>query len=723
MAASSPGVTIVHAIPGRLRLRIPALHRQPALADRIIAAGMAHPGVHRVRVNLTCASVVVECDPSTVSDLTRNGLFQRWLTSPSSNVVRSATSHIGTRETARRLVPLGLAIAGTALSFVGGGLARVLAFAATAVGALPIVRRAVASLLRKRQLGVDHLDTAAVGIMLALGDVRGAALVSALVALGEEIRERTASRSRLAALDLHEALGRFAWLARGTERIRTAVDQLQVDDVVVVYPGDLIPVDGVVVDGESAVDQKVLTGESKVIAKAANDRVFAGTVVLDGKLAVRAEAVGRATRAGWIVQALEQAPAHDTRAMQYANRFADRLVGPTFVIAGLVAAATGSLARAAAVLIVDFATGIRVSAPTTVLATLTRAAREGILIKGGRALEKLAAADAIVFDKTGTLTCGDPAVHAVVSLDTRIPLETVLGLAAAADMRLGHPVARVVVQYAQQLQVPIPRRERLQYASGLGVQARVQGRSVRVGSARFMEAAGLLVSGAGIHAPRADAQGLSCVYVAIDETLAGALYYHDPPRAESAAVLEWLRAHGVKKILMVSGDEPSAANAIARQLGIGLVHAAALPEVKAAIVRELQQQGHVVAVVGDGLNDSAAFALADVSVSMPHGAEIARETADVVLMEPNLWKLANAITLARQCAGLIRQNLLIVAVPNATALTLASVGGLGPLGATLLNNGSTVFAALNSLRPLTVDGASNGRANGRMHTFPRYSVP
>jgi P-type Cu2+ transporter len=696
-----PTIEIVHRIPGRIRFRVPALRSHPELAERLLAAGMAHPGVRSVRVNLACASVVVEGDTTAGSERDSLGLIHTWLATPSER----RRSDPSPASPIRRLVPLGLALASVALTFLGGWW-QALAVALSVAGALPIGRRALTSLVAQRRLTVDQLDSAAIGLLVALGDVRGAALISGLVALGEEIRERTGRRSQRAALDLQAALGRSAWLVRGQTKIQVGVDQLRVHDTVVVYPGDLVPVDGLVVDGSATVDQKLLTGEAMPILKAKGDRVFAGTDVADGRIYVRAEAVGKTTRAGWIVKVLEEAPVLDSRAVSYANRFADRLVAPTFALAGLSLALTGNFARAAAILIVDFATGIRVSAPTTIMATLGRAARDGILIKGGRAVEQLATADAIVFDKTGTLTHGEPDVTDVVSLNPEFTPDDVLALAASAEQRLRHPTARAVVRHARHRHLAIPRRQEFQYTTGLGVLARIKGRSVRVGSARFLAAAGFPVDRLDGVATRLSSTGASLVYVAVDDTLAGLLAYRDPLRAEASAVIERLRALGVREILIVTGDEIATAQMVAGALGVRRVHASALPDEKAEIVRELQRQGHTVAVVGDGINDSPALSLADVSVSLPHGADVARETADVVLMEPDLWGLVHAIQMAREGIGLIRQNLVIIGVPNAAAMALATAGRLSPVGATLLNNGSTIVAAVNSLRPLM---STNGR--------------
>jgi Cu2+-exporting ATPase len=312
-----------------------------------------------------------------------------------------------------------------------------------------------------------------------------------------------------------------------------------------------------------------------------------------------------------------------------------------------------------------------------------------------------------------------------VSLDEAYEPDEVLSLAAAAELRLRHPSARALVRHAKKCRVSVPSREDSQYTTGQGVLAQVQGHTVRVGSRRFLEGASISVERATFHAARLAEGGNSYVYVAIDDELAGLIAYYDPPRPQASRLIDWLKGNGVTEILMVTGDEAAAAEPVARALGITRVHAATMPDEKAVIVASLQAEGHVVAVIGDGINDSPALALADVSISLRSGADVAKETADVVLMRPKqLMSLAHAIQLSRECMGLIRQNLALVAGPNATALALATGGVLSPVAATLVNNGSTILAGVNSLRPLRgARRAKKSRVNGVEKNPPPAAPP
>lgn len=395
---------------------------------------------------------------------------------------------------------------------------------------------------------------------------------------------------------------------------------------------------------------------------------------------------------------MQQAPVHDTRMENYATKFAQKAVVPTLLLGGAVFAATRNPARAASILTLDFATGIRVSVPTTVLAALTYAARRGILIRSGRALEQLAEVDTIVFDKTGTLTKGEATVIGVESFHPDTSTMRVLELAASAEQRLTHPVAEAIVRYAEAQQVEILPRSKWDYQLGLGVSAEIDGEKVYVGSDRFLLQQGIDVHQLNGHEKQAN----SGIYVGSNGTLQGKIIYSDILRPESREVIADLMTVEGVEVHMLTGDNKRTATAVAAQLGItpANTHAEAFPEQKATVVRQLHEQGKTVAFVGDGINDSPALAYADVSVSFASGSEIARETADVVLMQNDLHGLLEAIEIARKAKQLIRQNTGIVAIPNVAALAIAVLFGLNPLAATVVNNGSTVVAGVNGLRPI-----------------------
>jgi Cu2+-exporting ATPase len=368
---------------------------------------------------------------------------------------------------------------------------------------------------------------------------------------------------------------------------------------------------------------------------------------------------------------------------------------------------TSNLNQAASMLIIDYGTGIRVAAPTTVLATMTKAARQGILIKGGRHLERLSEVDAIVFDKTSTLTLGRPEIVCVLAYRRQFPEDQVLALAAAAEQRLNHPVAQAIVREAGMRALTIPERLTSDYTIGLGVEAAVNGYTVHLGNWRFMTLKAIPVPQRVLRdVTRLERQATTPLFMAVDGRLCGLLAYADPLRPEAPAVIQTLRRQGIRELVILTGDQPTVARHVAESLGISRYVAEAFPDEKAAAVRELQALGHVVAVVGDGINDSPALAQADVGIAVNGGTAVAQEAAHVALREGDLWKIPGAIDIAREGMHLLRQNWQLIAVPNSIALCLACVGVVGPIGATLISNGSALVAVGNALRPLLTSSAS-----------------
>jgi len=401
------------------------------------------------------------------------------------------------------------------------------------------------------------------------------------------------------------------------------------------------------------------------------------------------------------VHLVESAPIGDTRMQNHAERFADRLVTPTLALAASTAAVTGDFNRFLSLVIVDYGTGIRVAAPTSVLASMTHAARAGLIIKSGGHMEKLAEVDTIVFDKTGTLTHGTPAVMDVLSYQDTITPNHLLGLAAAAETKLTHPVAEALRKRARQLQVNVPFCQETTYRIGLGVEGQVNGYYVHVGNERFMRQSDIAVGKAESHRMSLDERGYSSLYIAVDGKLAGLVPYSDEIRKESRLVIEKLHTMGIAHSIMLTGDNGVVARAVCRNIGLTEHFADMLPADKASVIQDLQRAGRRVAMVGDGINDSPALSFADVGIAMKHGAEVTHESADVILMEDSLWKLVQALEISQGAVRLIKQNYAIVASLNTLALGLALPGGLiTPEVTALISNGSAILASMNGIRPM-----------------------
>jgi Cu2+-exporting ATPase len=591
-----------------------------------------------------------------------------------------------------------------ALAFSGNPFIRAANVPLMLWNSLGIFRRAWNVWKNESRLNVDFLDTLAILASLAQGLHVTGGIIVWLIRLGDWIRDLTAAGSRRAVSELLEFQAKTAWRVRDGEVKAVPVQDLVVDDTIIVYHGELIPVDGEVVLGHALLDQKMITGESLPVSRDGGDAVFAGSIVREGQLTIRALRIGSETMAGQIAQLVESAPIGDTRMQNHAERFADRLVLPTLSLAAGTALVTADFNRFLSLVIVDFGTGIRVAAPTCVLTSMTHAARSGIVIKSGAHMEKLAEADTIVFDKTGTLTHGVPAVREVLAYGNRISADHLLGLAVAAETRLKHPVAEALRTKAQQLALDIPPCEEAQFKVGLGVEGQVNGYYVHVGNERYFQQSGIRTKHVEADCAALNERGESCVLVGVDGVLAGVISYADQIRPESRSVIEILHNLGVKDTIMLTGDNAVVARAVGGRLGLKRHFADLMPTDKVSAIQDLQRSGRVVAMVGDGINDSPALCYADIGIAMKHGADITRESADVLLMEDSLWKLVKAVEISRGAVRLIKQNYGIVAVLNTLALGLALPSGMvTPTVTAVLSNGSAVLAALNGMRPLLRD--------------------
>jgi heavy metal translocating P-type ATPase len=705
--------SVRHFISGRIRLHLPSLCRKQKLAEAAVVWLQAQQGIKSARLNFACGCLIIEYDPSfegvlraTLGRLSLMSLEElALLVAPEKGVpVAPRPAEVPSpvaRESVWRRNPLGLPTLSLLMAFSANPVVTAINMPLMLWNAYPIALRAWRVWRREGRLNIDFLDTLAITASLLQGNPMAGAIVTWLIKLGDWIRDLTAAGTRRAISELLEFQTKTAWVIRDNVITPVPASELVAGDEVVVYPGEIIPVDGEILDGHAMIDQKTITGEGLPVMRAKGEAVFAATVIRDGQLTVRAIRVGSFTTAGQIARLVESAPVGDTRMQNHAEKLADRLVLPTLALAGGTAAVTGDFNRFLSLVIVDYGTGIRVAAPTAVLASMTHAARAGIIIKSGAHMERLSQVDTVIFDKTGTLTHGSPAVLDIINYEPTITSRHLIGLAAAAETRLKHPVAEALRVKARELGANIPECEETQYRIGLGVEGQVNGYYLHVGNERFLRQANIDVRPAASDRSALDEQGYSCIYVAVDGELAGLIPFTDQIRPESREIIERLHALGIRNSVMLTGDNAVVARAVCRRLGLSHQFAEMLPADKAEVIQRYQREGNVVAMVGDGINDSPALSFADVGIAMKHGAEVARESADVVLMEDSLWKLVKAVEISRGAVSLIRQNYAIVAGLNTLALGLALPSGLvSPSVTALISNGSAILASLNGIRPI-----------------------
>jgi Cu2+-exporting ATPase len=711
--------TVKHRIPGRLRLHVPALAKPGLAADKVTAWLAAQQGVRDVRLSTGAASLAITYDEAHAGGIDALlGLlgqlsWREMMALISANPPPAAeTPAAGTKpatEVAKPARPakpkaatqvLALPSVSLGLAFSANPLAVAVNIPLMLWCAYPIAKRAWGIFSREKRLNVDFLDTLAISASIFQGLFVTGGLITWLIKLGDWIRDLTAQGSKKAIAELMEFETRMAWRWQDGDVVAVPARELAVGDLVVVYPGEMISVDGEVIEGTAMVDQKTITGEGLPVPRGKGEMVFAATAIREGQITLRAVRVGVETVAGQIAQLVDNAPIGDTRMQNHAERFADRLVAPTLTLAVGTAAVSADFQRFLSLVIVDYGTGIRVAAPTAVLSSMTYAARSGIIIKSGGRMETLSRVDTIVFDKTGTLTHGTPEVIDVIPYSNRLTPEHLLGLAVAAESRLTHPVADALRAAAAARGIEAPICDAPDYKVGLGIEGQVNGAYVHLGSERFLRGSNIRVKQAAADRAALAEQGYSCLYMAVDGKLAGLIPYADKIRPESRAVVQRLHEMGVRNTIMLTGDTATVAHAVGGRIGLSRQYADMMPEGKAEVIAELKKEGRVVAMVGDGINDSVALTYSDVGIAMRHGPEVTHESAHVVLMEDSLWKLVQAVEISRGAVGLIKENYRIVGVLNTLALGLALPGGLvTPTFTAVLSNGSAILASLNGLRP------------------------
>ncbi len=568
---------------------------------------------------------------------------------------------------------------------------------AVIVGGWPIYREAVENILERR-MTMELSMTIALVAALAIGEFFTALVITLFVLVAEILESLTVRRGRKAIGELLDFLPRTARVRRDGATHELSADTLRLDDRVLVNPGGLIPVDGTVLGGHSFVDQAAITGESMAVEKGVGATVYAGTINQTGALEVRAERLGRDTSFGKIIQAVEQAERSRAPIQKTADRLAGYLVYFAIGSAALTFLITGDVRSTIAVVIVAGACGVAAGTPLAILGAIGRAARQGAIIKGGLYLETLASVDTVVLDKTGTLTFGRPHVTEVLPAPGT-GFDQVLEAAAIAEQRSEHPVGRAIVSRAAERGLIVAQPEEFRYTPGRGVAARMDGQEILVGSRPFLRA----TSVAGASEPQGDGRGTSDVLVARGGRFLGAIRVADALRPEAKAAVQALRGMGIRTVVL-TGDTEEVATAVGRELGVDRVEAELLPEEKAARVTALGEQGLRVAMVGDGVNDAPALMRAAVGVAMGSGTDVARESADVVLLGNDLLKFVETLRLARRTRRIILQNFTGTIVVDGLGVALAAFGLITPLLAAFIHVASELTFILNSARLLPAVG-------------------
>lgn len=660
------------------------------------------PGVESVHVLLSSEKAVIRLDPTQVDLLAiRKAVESAGYTVPETPTPPAAATGQFNRQI------------GTLLALIFGGVLFIvvvgewvgvfkalnalvplpISAALVIAGGWPVFRNVIRATLQ-RQITSHTLMTLGVIAALTVGEWVTAAIVVVFMRVGDYVERFTTESARRAVKDLIALAPQTARLERNGEEVDVPVAAVRVGDIVIVRPGEKIPVDGIVVAGQATVDQSTITGESVPVEVTNGSHVFAATIARLGSLRVKTLRVGAETTFGRVIKMVEEAEAHRADVQRFADKFSAAYLP---IVAGL-AALTFLLSRnplaTAAVLVVACSCAIALATPVAMLASIGASAKRGVLIKGGKYLEALARADVVLVDKTGTLTLGQPQITDVIPLNN-VSASEVLTLAASAERYSEHPLAEAVRTAAHAQKLLLYEPQGFEALPGMGVRAKVNGALITVGNRHLIPAAASLPI-----VSQLEGQGKTLLFVAQNDEPVGVLAAADTLRPEVPAALAELRALGMKHIELLTGDNERTAAALAEQLGVPY-RASLLPEDKIRIVKDYQARGHVVVMVGDGVNDAPALAQADIGIAMgAAGADIAIEAAHIALMREDWALVPEVFRIARRTMGVVKMNLAFTAVYNLVGLTLAATGILPPVLAAAAQSLPDLGILVNSARLL-----------------------
>ncbi|ELH4834862.1 heavy metal translocating P-type ATPase [Vibrio harveyi] len=671
-------IQVKHHFPGRIRFKASALRHHKDVGTWIETSLMAIQGISAVRVNESAQSVVVEYDTQLLQAKT---VEERLSQLDLAEATQEEAEHKFTRgDIAMNVIGT---IAAALLPNKWGALS-------TATLIAPTLFEGVSD-LKDKNISVEVLDAIAVGLSAWRGDYRTAMMTQSLISLGEYMEQKTSRNSDQLLADLMRPQESIVWRVDGTQRTQVNSTELDVGDVIELAPGVSIPVDGTIIKGAALINQSSLTGENVPVRREESAVVYSGTSVHEGTIQVRVDKVGSEATTAKIAKLIYDSLSEKSEIQQVTQDMANRRVKITLGIGAAVFALTQDINRVASVFLVDYSCALKLSTPVTFKSIMYRAAQQGILFKGGCAIENLVKIDTCVFDKTGTLTHGDMQVTDVIPLCDSNTARDLLAIAASVEEHSNHPLSQAVVNAAKHNQLPHIEHGEVEYVIAHGLKSTMNDHELVMGSRHFLE-----VHESVDFTPFEDvikkyeAQGRHLIFISHQNVLIGMIGLRDHLREDALDTLNALHQFGVKELIMITGDSQFKASILADELKLDRVFAEAVPSEKSTIVEALQAEGRTVMFVGDGVNDAPALTAADVGVAMGRGTELARQVADVVLLRDQLYGLAEARELANIAMHVINSNIKIAEYVNSGIMLAAALGWLNPTMSALLHNGTTL---------------------------------
>ena len=661
------------------------------------------PGILSAEVSYVSSSATVYYDPHRVQE----DQIKKAITKPG-YVVRETLAG-KTRAFWEEMKPfLFLGLSGVTLGiswileWTGWGsasLPNVFAIISLVCGGYPILKSAIKALMIP-DLNVDTLVSIAAISATAVGAFHEAATVVFIMLLGESLEHVTVGKTRKAIASLIQLSPKTAWVIRDGNEVQVPIEKVQPSEVVIVKPGERIPVDGRIISGCGSVNQAMLTGESIPVEKAEGDKVFCGTINEAGSCSIEATQVADDTKLAQIKRLIMEAQGEKSPIQRVVDRFARYFIPAILAIALATFLVTGDPVRAITILIVACPCALVLGTPTAVVAAIGNAARQGILIKGGVYLEQMGKLKTLLLDKTGTVTEGKPKVVEIMAMNG-VDEKEVLYWSAIAEKRSEHPLARAITQRAAEAGLSIPHPNSFESIRGKGVKVQWDGRSILVGSPEMLRERGVEVSASVSEQLNSkEWRGRTPLLIALDGNLQGLIGISDTLRKGAKGTIEKIKQEGVHEVWMLTGDTEQVADQIAEELGVRY-QAGLLPEDKVNKVKEWKRKGQVVAMVGDGVNDAPALAAADVGIAMGAvGTDVAIETADIALMTDELEKIPVVIRLSRKAVRVIKENVVFAIAFNALLVILSAQGWMTMILGAVMHQASSLLVIFNSMRLL-----------------------
>lgn len=591
---------------------------------------------------------------------------------------------------------------------------------ATIISSVPIFIKAIQA-IRMKAFSIDLLVSIAVLGALYIGEYTESSVVTFLFLFGDYLEMRTLEKTRSSLRELVDMAPQEAVVLRedgNSEKV--AIEKVEVGDRIIIRPGGKIPVDGSIISGKASINEATITGESIPASKTVEDKVFSGTILDTGYVEIVAERVGDDTTFAKVIELVEEAQESKSKAEKFLDKFAGIYTPAVVVLAIVVYLFTQDLHLAITFLVIACPGALVIGAPVSNVAGIGNGARNGVLIKGGEIMDKFSKVDTLVFDKTGTLTKGKPEVTDIHTFN-RLDEEFLLGLVAKAEMISEHHLGQTIVKAAQNRGIDLASMEQSdgEVIKGNGIKAQVNGHSIIAGNRKLLQSEKIsLVKAVEQYAVGREKQGNTAIFIVIDGKIAGMISIADQIREDAYKALAQMRENGIKKIVMLTGDNKHTAKAVATALELDEFHAELLPEQKVNYVKELKNSGHTVAMAGDGINDAPAIATADIGLAMGEGGtDISMETADVVLMADKLMQFSHAYLLSKVTIRNMKQNIFIAVGVVAILLIGVLMGSVHLASGMFIHEASVLVVILNAMRLIRFNH-KNMHSSKRLESVP-----